>query len=185
MRNIIENMRNVGASDTTVNIFIIMFMIFVFIIGIGAFVIAGIMLIQGQTPPNWLTGLITALVGAIIVLLTAAHQTSAINGTAAKTAASTVTGLQPTLNQAAQTGIVNAQTLQSVMQAIAAIQQSQSQTIASQAQINAANTLSNSTQQVGIQNTVQENTEATKQNTMAVLETSSSSFDIPSHLKQG
>lgn len=168
MRNIIESLRNVGATESTINFFIVVFIIVIALILIGSFVIAGIMLLQGLMPPNWLTGIITALIGAVVVLISVASQTQHINGTAAKAAGQTAANLQPALTQAAQSGQVNAETLQQIMQSIMALQSMSQQTMSSQqstisTQANAAASSTGDTQ-ANTQAVIQ-NTQATQENT--------------------
>jgi hypothetical protein len=166
-------LKGAGASDAMINFFLVMFFSVIALIMLLCFVIVAILAVKNEQVPTWLIGIITSLVGAIVVLITVASQTQHINGTATKTAVNTVESLKPTIQGAADLGAINANTIQQIMTAIMTLQGTQQQSVIQAASVLAAGTaqtaltLAAQPSNASISSDVQANTLATEENTAA------------------
>jgi len=86
MRDLMRNLRTIGASDKTVNFVITLFAVFVFILGMCMVVILAIEVIRGQELSSSIVAILTAITVAVGGLITVTHTTNQINGTAAQSA---------------------------------------------------------------------------------------------------
>jgi hypothetical protein len=86
MRDLMRNLRTIGASDKTVNFVITLFAVFIFILGMCMVVILGIEVIRGQQLSPSIVAILTAITVAAGGLITVTHTTNQINGTAAQSA---------------------------------------------------------------------------------------------------
>jgi hypothetical protein len=126
MKSIIENVKTMGANDKTINFMLVCFIAFLSVIGTGSIVVAFILVLEGRTPPNWLTAVISGIVGVAGVLITAQHTTNSINGTAAQTASATATSVveatQPSIVQSNATSAANAELVKTVLEVLSGMQ---------------------------------------------------------------
>jgi hypothetical protein len=86
MRDLMRNLRTIGANDKTVNFVITLFAVFIFILGMCMVVILAIEVIRGQELSPSIVAILTAITVAAGGLITVTHTTNQINGTAAQSA---------------------------------------------------------------------------------------------------
>jgi hypothetical protein len=86
MRDLMRNLRTIGANDKTVNFVITLFAVFIFILGMCMVVILAIEVIRGQQLSPSIVAILTAITVAAGGLITVTHTTNQINGTAAQSA---------------------------------------------------------------------------------------------------
>jgi hypothetical protein len=173
MKPVLERLRAVGASDTTVNIFLVVFFIFVFLIGASS---AGVLfweIITGRTLSPILIAIVTTMLGIISALGVATHSAVVINGTAAKTSSINAQNfVQPVLDSASKTVDSNALLMQQIIAAVSTMQLDQQKAAAETAKVLALNVASPTAAAGGpiVSEIIQQNTEATKENTDVMKE---------------
>jgi hypothetical protein len=118
MKGIVDIFKASGADQDTMNFLLKALAIFVMFLGGGSLISAVVLQAIGQTPPIWLVGIITTVAGVVLSLLTASHQTTVINGTAAQTATAAASTQTTIIQQAKDVSDANAQTIASIMRIV-------------------------------------------------------------------
>lgn len=147
MQNIIQGLRRLGATDTTVQAVIIILVIFLALIGLAALGVDIYAVVRGEQPVGWASLIVGGIAIFFTTIVSSAHTASTIDGSNAKMAASITQATQPNVEQ-------QAQTVQMAIQALAALHTQQSSTVSQQVSASQQATQA-----------IQENTAATKENT--------------------
>jgi len=107
MKNVIQGLKEVGADESTVNFFLRLFMVFLFIMGIGAAVGAGWFYYTGKTPPPWLIAIASGLFTTAITLISSAHGVKTTESTASQVSSQVNSNTQEALTTLTNTLIAN------------------------------------------------------------------------------
>ncbi len=144
MKPIIDRMKDVGASGTTINLFMVLTMLFFFILGVGLLFIMGYgIVVRNEQPSPQLYGALTGIIGILGTIFAIQHTTVALNTTQTNTVHEQQLNTKPIIDASAQSTLLLAQALQ--------------QTLASMSEVNATQARSASDTATAL--TVQKQTE--------------------------
>jgi hypothetical protein len=167
MKNLLDSLRTVGANDKTINFVLQVFVLFLFLVGIGSMAVIVIQILRNETPSPAIIAIITVLFTAAAGLITVSHTTAQINGTVAQSAqqASNVENATAERQTAAIAAAVKA--------VFDAQKQADAHTLDLQKIVTAATVAPPPNTEIATTDAIAENTQATIENTAAMQGTTS------------
>ena len=169
MKPLIDRVHAAGGSNFTVNYLIFMVVTVIGICIIGLLALAGYeAVVKNQAPEPWIITTLGTLVGVIATLLVTNHTSQTVSSVQTQTVKEQQALSKPVVDAAAESAVVNAQTIQAVLQAMAVINQIHAQSTSDTATALATQTATNSSTAQEATKSIQDNTKATQENTIQV-----------------